>query len=311
MIAVVTLNSCVDRTLITPNLTTGSHCKAELAAETMAGKGMNVARILAQLDTPCALYGFVGADRFSSFDESLAEAGVINRLRPLPIRTRINTTLVDPEQQTETHIREAGDWVEPKYLDQLMSELKADLEAGDSLAFCGSLPPGVTTAWFGESIRVLAHEGTRVVVDASGTALNAAIRAGASLIKPNREELAFALGIDDFQAMDMPAAARALLEQNSDLAVLASDGAAGAYFASHNSTLHGLLLDNIQTVNTVGAGDALLAGFLTGSTIEESMTMALQAAAASVQTMSAGELDLKKMNTKVKLTVLTDVKEKK
>jgi 1-phosphofructokinase len=107
---------------------------------------------------------------------------------------------------------------------------------------------------------VFAEHGVRVAVDTSGAALLAAVDAGPDLIKPNRQELAAAVG-SPVNSLDDVVAAAEKLRSRGVKAVLASLGADGAVLVDDGGSVFGTA-DPIDPVSTVGAGDALLAGFL-------------------------------------------------
>jgi 1-phosphofructokinase len=124
----------------------------------------------------------------------------------------------------------------------------------------GSLPPGVPDGVYAGLTSVFAAHGVRVAVDTSGSALLAAVDAGPDLIKPNRRELAAAVGTP-LNSLDDVVAAAEKLRSRGVKAVLASLGADGAVLVDGSGALFGTA-EAIDPVSTVGAGDALLAGFL-------------------------------------------------
>ncbi len=297
MIAAVSLNSCLDRTLESPGFAAGAHCQAQLLGEQPAGKGMNLARLLVARGADARLYGFVGHDAADRFHARLQEAGVENRLQALPLRTRMNTTLVDPEGGRETHIRERGEPVPAGAIDTLGARLSAELATGDWVVFAGSLPPGIRPAAFADLVGRLADAGLSVAVDAAGEALRRSVLAGARLIKPNRDELAGLLGARSIERLGIPAAFRrfAAEAERPDLEALVSDGARGAILLLPEAGWQARANGPVAVQNTVGAGDALLAGYLaaltSGQPPEACLQVAIQVATASLARVHAGELD--------------------
>lgn len=125
---------------------------------------------------------------------------------------------------------------------------------------CGSVPPGLPARAFGELCARLVAAGVRLAVDTSGPALRAAAQAGAALVKPNREELAEAVGTPLRSLGDVVDAAQRLRGWGAG-AVLASLGADGAVLVDDHGVVTGESPVEFPR-STVGAGDALLAGFL-------------------------------------------------
>lgn len=124
----------------------------------------------------------------------------------------------------------------------------------------GSLPPGVPDAVYATLTTLFAEHGVRVAVDTSGSALLAALDAGPDLVKPNRQELAAAVGTPLFSLADVVAAAEKLRSRGVKT-VVASLGSDGAVLVDADGAVFGTA-EAIEPVSTVGAGDALLAGFL-------------------------------------------------
>jgi 1-phosphofructokinase len=125
----------------------------------------------------------------------------------------------------------------------------------------GSLPFGVPDTCYADLIDRLRPSGVPVAVDTSGPALAAAIKAGLALVKPNREELAAAVGGTLDTLGDVVAAATELRTAGA-ATVLASLGRDGAVLVSADGHWHGEA--PAVTRSAVGAGDAMLAGFLHG-----------------------------------------------
>jgi 1-phosphofructokinase family hexose kinase len=292
-VSTVSLNSCIDRSLAVNGLELGAHCQAELLAEIPAGKGMNVARLLSALGCETRLFGFVGQDAAEKFAQMLRAENINNFLLTACARTRVNTTVID-RRGGETHLREKGETVSPEKLADVAAGIRQYCRPGEMVAFCGSLPPGISAADFGNLIRELS--GFRLAADISGAALAAAIENGACLIKPNREELCSLLGEATVNEQGVGQSARDLSRKYPSLTVLASDGAAGAYLATGTELFHGKCVGEIKVVNTVGAGDALLAGYLSGvaagKSARESLAIALRAASSSLASVTAGTLSL-------------------
>jgi len=310
-IACVSLNSCIDRTLSAPEFEAGRHCQASFLQEKPAGKGVNLARLLAALEIPVTLFGFVGEDAAARFAELLEAAGVENRLQAVPVRTRVNTTLVVPGRGRETHVRERGEAIPAYALPLLEEEMQRTLQAGDWALFAGSIPPGVDAAAFGDLVGRLAANGIRVAADTSGPALRAAVAAGCSLIKPNESELAELTGTAVRTADDIREAARQVRQPpaRADLAVLASAGADGAYLFAPEGDWHAWPAGRLPVRPTVGARAALLAGFLAarfaGQPPEPALRRAIQVASASVGCLQAGELDAGQMSVDVRSLALS------
>ena len=293
-VVTVTLNTSVDRTLDVPGFAIGGHLKGRLARLQAAGKGVNVARCLATLGVPSVVTGFVGMRELALFRESLADTVAAVALVPVADATRTCTTILDPELGTETHIREAGFRVSPAELEALRERL-GSLASPDALVvFCGSLPPGLEPAHVVGLVDVCLERGARVAADLNGAQLRAVVDRGAWLVKPNVEELGELLGRDLAAAIEaeLLAAARSVCDRVQT--VVLTRGRQGT-LAVGPSWAIACTVDIAAARNTVGCGDAFLAGYLAGvwedAPREECLRRATACGAASALTEAAGQID--------------------
>lgn len=292
MIVTVTLNTSVDKTVEVPGLRVGATLVGRVVQRRAAGKGINVARDLAALGVASSATGLVGSSERALFAAELKRLGVGDRLVPVADRTRENTTYLDPDAATVTHVRERGFTVQPDELARLRSALAELVAAGDWLILAGSLPPGVPVDTVADLVQLGRARGALVAVDSSGPALRCALSARPHLIKPNREELAELTGqpVPDLEAA--ATLARSLLaEVEIALVSLAADG---ALVVDAGGTWHGRLpVDRVG--NTVGCGDALLAGFVAvrrdGGDLAESLRRAVAVGSARASGPPVGDLE--------------------
>ena len=125
----------------------------------------------------------------------------------------------------------------------------------------GSLPPGAPADWYANLTVRLHEQGVKVAVDTDGAGLPRTFAAAPDLVKPNQRELAQASGIDGRQPRRDALAAVHRIRAAGARTVLASLGADGALLVEHGGCYHGSAEVGAQR-STVGAGDAMLAGFL-------------------------------------------------
>ena len=262
-ITTVTLNTSVDRTLEVPGFAVGGHLKGTVVRVQPAGKGVNVSRCLARLGVASVVTGFVGRRELALFGESLAGTSAAVELVPVADATRANTTILDPQHGSDTHIREAGFRVEPDELAALRRKL-ATLAAPDAIfVFCGSLPPGVAGDALAELFAACQAGGARLVADLNGAELAVAVASRPLVVKPNVEELGEVVGRDLGSASEAELldAARGLCDRVGT--VLVTRGGDGALAVSRDGAL-ACAVEVGPPRNTVGCGDAFLAGYLAG-----------------------------------------------
>ncbi len=261
MILTVTLNPSVDRALEVGILIRGEVLRAADSHIDPGGKGVNVSRaLLANGVRSTAVVPTGGAEGDQLVDMLRAE-GVDMLAVPIAGRTRSNITLAEPDG-TVTKINEAGPVLSDAEFAQVSEAVLDAAATADWVVICGSLPPGPGLAAFTDLCEKLVAAGTRLAVDSSGPALLAGVAAGAALVKPNREELAEAIGAPLTTVGDVVEACGRLRAGGAG-AVLASLGSDGAVLVDDAGVLAGSSPVSVPR-STVGAGDAMLAGFLAG-----------------------------------------------
>jgi 1-phosphofructokinase len=259
MIVTVTLNPSLDRAMEIDSLARGAVIRAASAHLDPGGKGVNVSRALLANGVPSRAVLPSGGEEGSQLVHLLQAEGVDLIAVPIAGRTRSNITLAEPDG-TVTKINESGPVLTAT---EFAAVTEAVLTAAGSARWvvaCGSVPPGLSGPAFGELCARLVAAGVRLAVDTSGPALRAAAEAGAALLKPNREELAEAVGTPLRSLGDVVDAATRLRDWGAE-AVLASLGADGAVLVDADGVVVGES-PVAHPKSTVGAGDALLAGFL-------------------------------------------------
>jgi 1-phosphofructokinase len=261
MIVTLTLNPSLDRTIEIPELVRGAMVRAGETRLDPGGKGVNVARALSAHKLPTCAVVPCGGPEGRQLTELLEEEGIDVCAVPVTGHTRSNVSLVEPDGSV-TKINEPGGELTPDDLERIMKAVLDTAATADWVVASGSLPPGVPDRFYYALGRRLTERGIRFAVDTSGPALSAALGARPALVKPNREELAEFAGFPIDSIADVVRATTAMREAGADT-VLASLGADGAVLAEEQGAQHGESpVDRGRS--TVGAGDAMLAGYLAG-----------------------------------------------
>ncbi len=269
MIITVTPSPAIDWTVNVDSFEFAAVNRVASRSRESSGKGINVSVALHRNGVPTAAIFPTGGDTGRFMVKDLLAQGIEIIPVESPHEVRTNITLIVPGQ-TGTKINEPGEPLENEVMDALRrtcrEALRAAAVAGERgpvmLAICGSLPPG-TPDWFHPGlIEAGRSEGATVIVDASGGVLRRAIPQRPDLIKPNVHELAEETGQTIETLGDVAEAAQELRGRGAG-AVLASLGGDGMMLIDADGALHGRAA-HITVVNTVGAGDASLAGYLAG-----------------------------------------------
>ncbi len=253
----------LDRTYFVHNLQTGGVNRADDVHEELAGKGINVSRGLHLAGIPA-----VGVIPIGNSDPGvLARTGSDGMLAPLWVdgTLRVSTTIVEKDGPT-TKVNEA-----PRPLSEQDWNAVIDLtdrtvrqQNAKWLVVAGALPVYKSTGTFVDLeplFERMAELNVRIALDTSGEPLNYWAKRGlASIIKPNAEELASAVGRTLTSIGDVIDAGRELCGYGIEV-VLASLGADGMIAITKDKEW-AARTPPVKVINTVGAGDATLAGFL-------------------------------------------------
>jgi 1-phosphofructokinase len=287
----LTLNPALDLTVRLARLEPGEVNRSEAMITHAAGKGVNVAQVLADLGHQVSVGGFLGAANPQAFDALIASRGFGDAFIRVPGETRSNIKIAEQDGRV-TDINAPGPWVSEQAQKQLLKLLAVIGPEFDAVVVAGSLPRGVSPQWFQDLLEALKSLGLKVALDTSGEALRAGLKAGPWLVKPNTEELADALG----HSTD---AIRQLHRQGVEHVVV-SDGAAGVSWYSPETALHATP-PKVTVASTVGAGDSLLAGMLhgllSGDTLELTLGRATAIAAMAVTQIGFGITDEAQLET--------------
>ena len=259
MIVTLTANPSVDRTIEVATLRPGTVIRARASRVDAGGKGVNVARALAAHGGKTKAVLPSGGAEGAQLEALLAGAGLDLLTVRIAGSIRANVTVVEADGTT-TKLNEPGPGLSQDELDALAVALTDAAVQADWVVLSGSLSPGAPADWYAGLIRQLRGTGPRVAIDSSGPPLAMAIAARPDLIKPNREELAELAGRPVDTIADVVGAALTMTA-NGVHTVLTSLGPAGAVLVRRDAAWHATAAA-LEPRSTVGAGDALLAGYL-------------------------------------------------
>lgn len=257
----VTLNPALDLTVQLPFLRLGEVNRSESLQVHAAGKGLNVAQVLADLGHQLTVTGFLGESNPQAFEQLFGARGFTDEFVRVAGETRSNLKLAETDGRV-TDINGPGLAVSEAQCDELLARLQRLAPAHDLVVVAGSLPRGIDSQWFVQLLNSLKALGVRVALDTSGVALRDGLATRPWLIKPNEEELAEARGVDLTGSSALLAEARRLQGEGIEHVVV-SQGADGVSWFSPGAALHAQP-PKVQVISTVGAGDSLLAGMLHG-----------------------------------------------
>ena len=224
------------------------------------GKGINVSQVLAELELDSTALGFI-----AGFTGDAIEKGVRNsRIRTDFIRlsegfTRINIKI---KSGGETEINGQGPDIPQAALDELMAKLDS-IRDGDTLVLAGSIPKTCPDDIYERMLKRVKSKNIMIVVDATKQLLVNSLSMHPFLIKPNRLELSDIFHKEVDGKEDVIKYAGKLQEMGARN-VIVSLGRKGALLLDETGGVHTCGTVKQPVVNTVGAGDSMVAGFIAG-----------------------------------------------
>ncbi len=284
MIYTLTLNPAIDYVMEVGPIRWGGTNRARQAAAWPGGKGINVSTVLSRLGVETVALGFVAGATGEALAAAVAAQGVAADFLRLPGgETRVNVKLRGRE---ETELNAPGPHVAPEDMARLYGQLER-LARGDTLVLAGSVPSSLSPGVYGEILAHLAGRGVRAVVDAEGESLARALPCRPFLVKPNRAELEALWGGPLETEAGLVRAAEALRARGAEN-VLVSLGPEGALLVDQTGAVRRRRAAPGRAVNTVGAGDSMVAGFLAGADRGWETALALGVAAGCATAFSPG-----------------------
>ncbi len=257
MIATVTLNPAMDKTMIVPGFRIGGTNRGQVERVDIGGKGINVARAARRLGCAVTALGFAADAEGRGISEALAAEGIASDFVRVPGKTRVNLKIKDPRTGTETEINEPGFPAGAEPLARLEGRIREAAGRRRVMVFSGSLPPGVPAEVYAGFIRIAAARGARTILDTGGAALKSGLGACPDLVKPNRAEAEELLGGPLTSEAELLKAGREMLGMGARAAVisLGKEGALGVTAAESWR----VRAPAVKAASSIAAGDAMVA----------------------------------------------------
>ena len=260
MIYTVTFNPSLDYYVKVNNLKSGIVNRTSTEYITVGGKGLNVSLALKELGDPSYALGFVAGFTGMAIDEKVSALGLEHEFLEVEGQSRINVKI---KSTTETDINGTGALVTEDDVARLTKRLKALLKDGDWLIICGSVPPPLDDRTYENLLKkIKTVKNINVVVDACGGLLTNTLKYRPFLIKPNIFELSEIFGLKTLPNTKEIAACARTLQKQGARNVIVSMGSDGAVMVTETDQAMYVRAARGQLVNSVGAGDSMIAGFI-------------------------------------------------
>ena len=260
MIYTVTFNPAIDYVVHFDHLRPGEINRNRSEEFQFGGKGINVSNVLRTLGFDTVALGFVAGFIGEGFEKGLAEMGLKTDLIHVKEgMTRINVKIKADE---ETEINGIGPVIAPEDMEQLYAKLDA-ITAEDVLVLSGSIPACLPGDTYERIMARLDGRGIPIAVDATKELLLNVLKYRPFLIKPNNHELGEIFGKVLKTDAEIAACARKLQEMGGRN-ILVSMAGDGALLLDEAGNTHRIGCPKGKVLNSVGAGDSMVAGFLAG-----------------------------------------------
>ncbi|MBR5479640.1 MAG: 1-phosphofructokinase [Clostridia bacterium] len=275
MIYTVTFNPAIDYVMHTDDVVSGMTNRSLSEEIYFGGKGINVSLVLNELGIETKALGFIAGFTGLAIENYLKESGIsTDFIRLNNGFSRINVKL---KGSAETEINGRGPIVDADKIDEFLIKVK-DINDGDTLVLSGSIPGSMPSDIYEKILERLSNKNIRIVVDATGDLLKNTLKYKPFLIKPNRDELAELFGKNLDTKEDVVECAIKLQTMGA-ANVLVSMAGDGAILVDAKGEVHACPAKSGKVINSVGAGDSMVAGFLAG--VDRGYEYALQLGVAS------------------------------
>ena len=283
MIYTLTYNPSIDYLVYLDDLHTGQLNRSRKEAYFYGGKGVNVSQILNSLGIDNTALGFVAGFTGYEIENGLRSMGCKTDFVHLPEgHSRIN---IKVRGQSETEINASGPAIDAFSMRELYKKLE-QIGPDDILVMAGSRGAQMGVDSFASLIAELPFRDTKIIVDTTGETLLNSLAYHPFMIKPNLQELSDMFH-EEFVPSDTESIVRAAkeLQLKGSRNVLVSLGGDGAIMVAENGQVLCRTAPAGIVVNSVGAGDSMVAGFIAGylecNNLEDAFVMGISAGSAT------------------------------
>lgn len=224
------------------------------------GKGINVSIVLKNLGMDSTILGFTAGFTGKEIQRRVTEMGCKEDLIPISNGlSRINLKLRSNE---ESEINGMGPVIDEEAINALYKKLDL-LKEGDVLVLAGSIPSSMPETMYRDIMKFLENKGVMIAVDATRDLLVNVLPYHPFVIKPNNHELGEIFHVTLKEKDDVIVYAKKLQEQGARN-VLVSMAGDGAVLVAEDGSVYTSEAPKGKVINSVGAGDSMVAGFLYG-----------------------------------------------
>ena len=260
-IVTVTINPAIDIFVNVARVEPTRKLRCSAPKRDPGGGGINVARVAHRLGSSVAAIYPTGGAIGKLLHRLVEREGIDSLVTPSHVETRENFTAYEETTGEQYRFVLPGSTLHRAEWEAVLDKLTTLPQKPRFVVASGSVPPGVPEDFFARTARYAKQLGAQCVIDTSGPALQAALREGVALIKPNLAELSDLVGAPLDSESAQLGACRKLTSDGSVQAVALTLGDQGSLLVTAEKALRALPLA-IEAVSAVGAGDSFLGGLV-------------------------------------------------
>ena len=286
MIYTITLNPSIDYVVRLNSFTTGLTNRTTDEEYYYGGKGINVSCILSELGIDNTALGFIAGFTGDAIENGLKSKGFKTNF--IKLKNGLSRINIKIKAEAETEINCQGPDVDKDELNCLLSKIDT-IANGDTIVLAGNVPKSLPDNIYEIILKRTSNKDIKIVVDASGSLLLNTLKFNPFLIKPNLQELCEIFKCDICTEKDIDIYAQKLQAMGAKN-IIVSLGKDGAILFDENGKKHKSGIIDGKTVNTVGSGDSMVAGFIAGYQTQKDYSYALKlgTACANATAFSSG-----------------------
>ena len=272
MIYTITFNPALDYIMVVPSCRNGEVNRTESEKIMAGGKGINVSIVLNNMGVENTALGFISGFTGGAIENILADMNCKTDFIKLDNGfSRINVKI---KSDTETEINGQGPDISDGAVKKLYEKLDS-LNDGDTLVLAGSIPSSLSDSIYCEIMDYLKDKKLNIVVDATKDLLVNVLKYKPFLVKPNNHEIGEIFGVELKTRSEVVPYAKNMQEMGAKN-VLVSMAGEGAVFVGENGEVYESEAPKGKLVNSTGAGDSMVAGFLAGYMEKQDFMYALK-----------------------------------
>ncbi len=302
MIYTMTFNPSIDYMVSVDDFKVGEVNRTSKEYILPGGKGINVSIALKNLGIESIALGFIAGFTGNEIKDQVEKFGVKTDF--IDVKNGISRINFKMKSKEESEVNGNGPEIREEHLNLLRDKLSS-LKEGDMLILSGSIPKCIPDDIYAQLMSELKDRKIDIAVDATGDLLMKVLEHKPFVIKPNNHELAEMFHVKLSGMNDIVKYAKKLQELGARN-VLISMAGDGALFICENNKVYFSEAPKGKVVNSVGAGDSMVAGFVAGYTTSRNYVDAFRL---GVATGSASAFSQNLATKEEVATLLKDVKE--